>query len=521
MARFGAPAALLAVEYLVLSLLVDFPTSGPAQALAGGARVLVPAALGAGAAGLFLARRVDARVREEVAALRAPGPWRRVFAHLAAFAVTAALAYRLMAPGAPAPSVGAFVAWGGCVGVTVLLALAIVSSPIEVFRLAARRLSAPLFAAGVGLLAWRAVTAADQLWGILQGAVLRTTAAALRAIHPAVTVVPEEAVLGVGGFEVVIAPVCSGADGIGLVLLFQLIWLVLARDRVRLGRALAVVPAAGIVAAFLANVARIATLVLVGASGREALAMGAFHSKLGWLLFIAIAFATVLVAEHVRWLQRESPAALDAGLPPAAAGYIAPLLAALAAALVTSLGARGGLDPWYFARVLAGAGVLLAFRRRLPRPALRLSWAPLGIAAAASALWLSWGGVDGSTLGTALAGLDRPARLGWLAVRILGGCVVLPVVEELAFRGFLLPWLVSLDFERVPARTWSWPAVVLSSLAFGALHGQWLLGSAVGALFAFARIWRGRLGDAVLAHVACNAAIAIVVLATERWGLWG
>jgi CAAX prenyl protease-like protein len=93
-------------------------------------------------------------------------------------------------------------------------------------------------------------------------------------------------------------------------------------------------------------------------------------------------------------------------------------------------------------------------------------------------------------------------------------------VEELAFRGFLLPWLVSPDFESVSPRMWTWPAVLLSSLAFGTLHQQWLVGTAAGLVFAAARLYRGRLGDAVLAHALCNAGVAAAVLLGGRWDLW-
>jgi exosortase E/protease (VPEID-CTERM system) len=521
MRRLGGPAALLVAEYVALSLLVDFPTGGPARALVDAARMLVPAVLGAGAAAILLARHASAGgAGGEVAALPARPGWPWLLAHLASFAVTAALGRSLMAPGA-VPSAGAFAAWCGCVAVTVILAVAMAASPVALLRIAARRVGGPVFAAAVGLLSWRAVVEVDRLWGILQDGTLRATGAVLRLVARDVVVVPGEAMVGVGEFVVRVAPVCSGADGVGLVLLFQGLWISLARERIRVGRALLVLPAAGVVAALAANVFRIAALVLLGASGREDLALGAFHSKLGWLLFIAISFASIAAVEHTPWLRREHPRTRDRELPPAVAAYVAPLLAALATALVTSAWSQGGFDVWYGARVVAGVAALAACRRALPRPALAFSWVPIGIAAAASALWIRWGGMDGSTLGAALAGVDPLARAGWLAVRILGACLVLPVLEELAFRGFLLPWLVSFDFEQLPPRTWSWTAVALSSLAFGALHERWLLGAAAGVLFACARLWRGRLGDAIVAHAACNGALAVVVLATGRWELWG
>lgn len=105
-------------------------------------------------------------------------------------------------------------------------------------------------------------------------------------------------------------------------------------------------------------------------------------------------------------------------------------------------------------------------------------------------------------------------------MRVAGSCLLIPLVEELAFRGFLLPWLVSSDFESAP-RQWTWSAVLLSSLAFGAIHEQWLAGAIARLAFAAARLYRGRLGDAVLAHALCNAGIAVAVLLGGRWDLWG
>ena len=57
------------------------------------------------------------------------------------------------------------------------------------------------------------------------------------------------------------------------------------------------------------------------------------------------------------------------------------------------------------------------------------------------------------------------------------------IAEELAFRGFLLRRLVAEDFEAVPSGRFTWPALLLSSVAFGALHGsRWIAGTLAGLL---------------------------------------
>jgi len=115
--------------------------------------------------------------------------------------------------------------------------------------------------------------------------------------------------------------------------------------------------------------------------------------------------------------------------------------------------------------------------------------------------------------------MDGP-RLAWVALRVLGSVLVIPLAEELAFRGWLLRWLSSRDFEAVPPRAWTWTALILSSLAFGAVHARLLAGTLAGLCFALAYRWRGRLGDAAVAHAAANAVVAAAVLAGGRWALW-
>ncbi len=202
------------------------------------------------------------------------------------------------------------------------------------------------------------------------------------------------------------------------------------------------------------------------------------------------------------------------------AAYLAPLLAALATALVTSIWSDGVLDLWYGARIAAALAALFLVRHDLPRLSFSAPWVPMLLAAVVCAIWIPWGGGGGTALAADLASMSPLGRWAWIAVRVSGSCLVIPLVEELAFRGFLLPWLASPRFEDAPSRHWTWLSVILSSAAFGALHERWLVGTVAGLAFAAARLYRGRLGDAVLAHMLCNAGISAAVLLGGRWDLW-
>jgi len=79
---------------------------------------------------------------------------------------------------------------------------------------------------------------------------------------------------------------------------------------------------------------------------------------------------------------------------------------------------------------------------------------------------------------------------------------------------------VSPEFEGVSPRAVTGSSVLLSSLAFGALHDHWILGTLGGVVFVVAWMRRGRLADAILTHALANAGIAVAVLASGRWDLW-
>jgi exosortase E/protease (VPEID-CTERM system) len=527
--RWALPVALIVAEYLTISFLVDLPTSGPAMRLVAAVRVAIPVVIGA-AAGAWLLERRQARLalREMAASLPPWRPGAALAANVAAFVATAMLARHLLGEGAPPVATGALAPLLACGALAALLALASAAPLRWTAHLVAMRWRVPLVALALGLLSWRAAAAAEGLWGVLSGGTLRAVAWLLRLVSPDVTTDPSTNLIAVGRFRVLIAPVCSGVDGLGLVLLFQSVWLSMARSRLRLRRALLLLPL-GAAAALAANVLRIAILVLVGASGRRDLALGGLHSKLGWILFVAIALASVATAERLPWLQRAHGGAPsnagapseDDGPPPAVAAYLAPLVAALATALVTSIWSDGALDLWYGVRIATALVVLLLVRRDLPRLSFSAPYLPVLLAAGVCAIWIPRGGAEGSVLAADLALLTGTGRWAWIAVRVAGSCLVIPLVEELAFRGFLLPWLASPRSEDEPARQWTWLAVIVSSAAFGALHERWILGTVAGLAFAAARLHRGRLGDAVLAHALSNAGIAAAVLLGGRWDLWG
>ena len=201
-----------------------------------------------------------------------------------------------------------------------------------------------------------------------------------------------------------------------------------------------------------------------------------------------------------------------------------PFIAVLAAGMIATA-ASGGFEWLYPLRVLTAAIVIWHFRSKYSEMNWRFGWFAVFAGLVVFALWLGLdrfsGGRMDSAIGPGLASLSNAGRLTWLAFRIIGAVVTVPIAEELAFRGFLIRRIVSADFESLSARHYTWIALLLSSVAFGLLHGgRWIAGSIAGLIYAAAFVRRGRIGEAVCAHALTNALLAVWVLWSGRWYLW-
>jgi CAAX prenyl protease-like protein len=108
----------------------------------------------------------------------------------------------------------------------------------------------------------------------------------------------------------------------------------------------------------------------------------------------------------------------------------------------------------------------------------------------------------------------------FLAVRLYGLALMVPVMEEIFWRSFLLRYLTRTDFESLPVGTFSAFALLVMLAASAVAHPEWLV--AVLASLAYA-VWLRRsrsLFGAILAHSTTNAALGAYVLRTGEWQYW-
>ena len=77
--------------------------------------------------------------------------------------------------------------------------------------------------------------------------------------------------------------------------------------------------------------------------------------------------------------------------------------------------------------------------------------------------------------------MSPTARFFWVATRGVTSSLVVPMAEELAYRGYLMRRLSSEDFESISYNQVRFPAVALTAVAFGLAHGPfWLPGNHCG-----------------------------------------
>ena len=379
-----------------------------------------------------------------------------------------------------------------------------------------------LASAAVAVAAWLAGQASQVLWRPLADATFRVSRELLGLLYPDVVADAGHRILGTSSFRVEIAPSCSGYEGIGLIVAFVGVYLWLFRSGLRFPQALLLLPiSAGII--WLFNAVRIAALIAVGSSWSPQIAAGGFHSQAGWISFIVVALLVVgLTHRSGLFAHRQDPAQASASEHVVlAAALVMPFVVLMAASILTTA-VSAGFDAWYPLKVSAAAGALWYFRATYRQLGWEWSWASVAIGVAVFVFWILLEPTPDTppTLPDDLAAMPLWLAGLWLVFRVLGSVVVIPLVEELAFRGYLLRKLAASHFEDLDPRQFSLFAFVASSVLFGVLHGRWLAGTLAGMAYALAVYRRGQIGDAVAAHATTNGLIALNVLLLGEWGLW-
>jgi exosortase E/protease (VPEID-CTERM system) len=377
--------------------------------------------------------------------------------------------------------------------------------------------SAYWLALGVGGLTFAALPLSQNSWDALSGATLHLSYAILQIYEPAARMEADQYLLGAGDFAVLVRAACSGYEGVALVLSMLGFYIFAFRKHLRFPNVLLLLPI-GVAAIWIANALRLALLVSIGAHISPQIALDGFHAQAGWVMFLAVTISLMALAHQMRFFRSGAPAAVHA--PDPALRLAAALLAPFAALMAARIGGAITGDLWIGAALIAApCAAIWFYRDEIKRELGKIGWGPMLIGLAVGMLWIATEPAAHSTLGPWLAALPAGADLAWLTLRIAGFALVVPVAEELLFRGYLHRALISRRFEAVAPGAFTWVAFLVTSLLFGAMHGRWLAGALAGAAFALTLYRAKTLSAPIAAHMAANGLIAAYAVIFEEWAL--
>jgi len=115
---------------------------------------------------------------------------------------------------------------------------------------------------------------------------------------------------------------------------------------------------------------------------------------------------------------------------------------------------------------------------------------------------------------------SQGGAIGLIAIRLIGASLVVPVMEELFWRSFLMRYLVNPDFRIVPVGTFSWFSFLGVAVLFGLEHHRIIVGIIAGLIYGLLLIWQKNLKGVIVAHAVTNLGLGIYVVATGNWLFW-
>jgi len=109
-----------------------------------------------------------------------------------------------------------------------------------------------------------------------------------------------------------------------------------------------------------------------------------------------------------------------------------------------------------------------------------------------------------------------------LILRFVRLVVVVPLLEEVFWRGFLLRDLISQDFTKIQVGTFSAVSFLVVTAFFGLAHFGPDFWPAIltGALYNLVAYRTRSLSSCVLAHAVTNLILGLYIMQTKQWGFW-
>lgn len=347
-------------------------------------------------------------------------------------------------------------------------------------------------------------------WEPITAATFNSVEFILHRFSQPVTSEPATRILGLGEFLVEVGYQCSGIEGLGLITLFFTVFVVLFRDTLDMRRVWLLLPI-GLALSWIFNILRVSLLIWIGANVSPDLAINGFHSHAGWMFFAILSVGICFAANSIAWFRLvpargpRTPSKAALSEIEGITAQILPFIVLMAAVLLRSTFAENPDDlyPYQFAALVM---VLIYVSRYWTALDWRIDPIAVVTGLVIAGFWIF-------ATPQEAAGAGDPS-LFWVLTRVLGTILLIPIVEELFFRGYIIDKFRGRDGLMLAL------GVVVSAALFALLHDKWVLAGLAGLIFGWLVIRKGgRLTDAIVSHLIANAAIAGVAVYSGNWSL--
>jgi uncharacterized protein len=107
-------------------------------------------------------------------------------------------------------------------------------------------------------------------------------------------------------------------------------------------------------------------------------------------------------------------------------------------------------------------------------------------------------------------------------LRVIRLVIVVPLLEEIFWRGFLLRYVVHDPFDEVPIGRFNWSSFIWVTVLFGVAHWgpDFCAALVTGAIYNVVAIRTKSLGACVIAHALTNLLLGAYIFRTGQWGFW-
>jgi CAAX prenyl protease-like protein len=114
----------------------------------------------------------------------------------------------------------------------------------------------------------------------------------------------------------------------------------------------------------------------------------------------------------------------------------------------------------------------------------------------------------------------RNTRIFLTLFRIAGAVLVVPLMEELFWRSYLIRYIIDKNFDTIKIGTFTWASFLFTVVLFGLEHNYIYAGIMAGVFYNLLLYKTRSLAQCILSHAVTNLALALYVVVTGKWQFW-